>query len=270
MLMELAGTAPGDRRTDEHTSLGQAMTTYRHRTRHAMIELDGWRLTKQERERLGLPDRPSRRKVEPPPFPDNPGAFVWFALTTTPRGEAEAAVELDRLGFAAFNPTEVVVARASRQVKFKREARERAMFTSTVLAGFPGRPVERRVGQETINALHADVPWLTVLGCNHVLGFVGMGAKPLAVPLGNVIDIRGRCGQMSRTRNWSASVGDAVEISTGAWVGQKGEVVELTDGRAMVRLFGKGVFAQVAPPLSVPETWLEPTTVVVEEDQAAN
>lgn len=233
------------------------MVSTRHRIARGILEHDGHRLTRAGRAKLGLPDRPTRKVAPPPPFPASPGEYVWFALTTLPQGEAKAVQELSRLGFAAFNPTEIVIARASRMVKFKRKERERAMLTSMVLAGFPGALRCRRVGGVAIDYLHADVPWLRVLDCDHVTGFVGMGRAPVPVPTTNVLLLRARCGHVAATRNWSPSVGDQVEVSYGAFEGQSGEVVELADGRAMVRLFGAGVLAALSKPLDVPETWVK-------------
>ena len=233
------------------------MTSLRHKHAIARIKHDAHRLTAEERAAIGLPARPVRRRNAPPPFPNNPGAYVWFALTTTTRGEDKAVLDLTRAGFVAFNPTEVVLARSSRLVKFKRKERERAMLTSMVLVGFPGRWVERRRGADVVSCLHADVPWLHVLELERITGFVGMGNGPVPVPLGNVMAIRMQCGRRASTRNWTVSVGDTIEVSVGAWQGRQGQVVELVDGAAKVALFGtSGVLASLAGPLSVPETWV--------------
>ena len=233
------------------------MTSLRHKDHIARIRHDAHALTRAERARLGLPARPVRLRLEPPPLPANPADYIWFALTTTPQGEARAVHALVRAGFAAFNPTEMVEMRAGRRAKFRRRDRERAILTSTVLAGFRGRWVKRFKDGDTIDVFHADVPWLHVLATERVTGVIGMGDGPVPVPLGNVLVLRERCGQRAPTRNWSAKVGDAVEISYGAFAGQEGKVVELVDGAAKVALFGAtGVLANLAEPLDVPETWI--------------
>lgn len=233
------------------------MTSLRHQNAIATIRHDAHRLTVEERRAIGLPAHPLRRRMEAPAFPTNAADYVWFALTTMPQGEALAVQALSRAGFAAFNPTEVVLARSSRIVKFKRKERERAILTSTVLAGFPGRWVHRRRDGDVVEVFHADVPWLTVLTTARITGVIGMGQGPVPVPLGNVLVLRARCGQRGATRNWSASVGDDVEISFGAFQGQRGNVVELVDGKAKVMLFGvQGVLAGLAEPLAVPEAWV--------------
>lgn len=240
------------------------MTSQRHRQAIAILRHDAHRLTSRERELLGLPARPSRKPVEPPPFPANPADYVWFALTVTPQGEALAVQALSRAGFVAFNPTEVVMARSSRIVKFKRKERERALLTSTVLVGFRGRWVSRMRDGKPVDVFHADVPWLRVLEVDRVTGVIGMGEGPVPVPLINVLMLRERCGQRGATRNWSASVGDTVEITFGAFQSQHGRVVDLVDGKAKVMLFGgSGVLAHLAAPLAVPETWVGEVVDVV-------
>lgn len=229
------------------------MTSLRHQDRVARLRAGAF--TKQEREAIGLPAHPVRRHNEPPAFPANPGAYVWFALTTTKQGEAKAVLELARAGFMAFNPTELVSMRASRKARHHRQDRERAMYTGIVLAGFVGRWAHRPRGADV---LHADVPWLTVLGMEHVVAFVGMGEGPVSVSLGNVMAIRMRHRSRASTRNWSASVGDTVEVSYGAFSGKQGQIVELMDGAAKVKLFGgTGLLAKLAVPLSVPEAWVK-------------
>ena len=170
------------------------MTSIRHQDRVARLRAGAF--TKQQREAIGLPAHPVRRHNEPPAFPANPGAYVWFALTTTKQGEAKAVLELARAGFVAFNPTELVAMRASRKARHQRQDRERAMFTGIVLAGCVGQ-----------------VPWLTVLNLQHVVAFVGMGGGPVAVPLRNVLGIQVRHQSRASTRNWTASLGDRVEIT---------------------------------------------------------
>lgn len=233
------------------------MTSLRHKNAIATITHDAHRLTVREREAIGLPAHPLRRKVEPPAFPSNPADYVWFALTTKPQGEAHAVQALSRLGFAAFNPTEVVVSRAARGVKFKRKERERAMLTSTVLAGFRGKWVERRKAGKLVEIFHADVPWLHVLQLGPVTGVIGMGDGPVPVPMVNVLVLHARCGRRAPSRDWSASVGDSIEISFGAFKGRTGQIVELADGKAMVTLFGAtGLLAGLSKPLPVPEAWV--------------
>ncbi|HWV19513.1 MAG TPA: transcription termination/antitermination NusG family protein [Devosia sp.] len=232
------------------------MTSIRHQDRVARLRAGAF--TKQDREAVGLPARPVRRHSEPPAFPANPGAYVWFALTTTKQGEAKAVLELARAGFMAFNPTEVVSMRASRKARHHRQDRERAMYTGVVLAGFPGRWVHRRRGLELIEVMHADVPWLTVLGQQHVVAFVGMGDGPVPVSLGNLMAIRARHRSRASTRNWSPGVGDRVEVSYGAFTGKEGQIVELVNGEAKVRLFGgTGLLEKLTEPLSVPEAWVK-------------
>lgn len=234
-----------------------AMSSLRHKVALAYIRHDAHRLTRREREKLGLPPRPLRRSQEPVPFPSQPERFVWFALTTQPQREAEAAQALSRSGFAAFNPTEIVMVRHNRRQKFKRHERERSMLTSMVLAGFEGRVVERRCGDDVIPVLQADVPWLHVLDIEKITGFIGMGGAPRPVRLVNVLQLRERCGHQGVTRNWTPSLGSAVEVAYGAFEGQTGEVVELADGFAKVALFGReGVFSTLVEPLAVPETWV--------------
>jgi transcription antitermination factor NusG len=231
------------------------MTSIRHQDRVARLRAGAF--TKQQREAIGLPPHPVRRHTEPPAFPANPGEYVWFALTTTKQGESKAVLELARAGFAAFNPTEVVMARASRIVKFKRQERERALLTGIVLVGFPGRRIERRRGNEVVSALYAEVPWLRVFDAQHVVGVVGMGEGPVSVPLGNVMNIRMQHRRKAGTRSWTATVGETVEVTFGAWSGKMGEIVQLADGAAMVMLFGAtGVLQNLAGPLTVPEAWV--------------
>lgn len=233
------------------------MTSLRHQHAIARIKHDAHRLTPDERAKIGLPARPRLRHIHPSALPSNPADFVWFALTTTTRGEPKAVEALCREGFAAFNPTEVVEMRASRRAKFRRRDRERAILTSTVLAGFRGRWVNRRVDGEMRDVFHADVPWLTVLRLPRITGVIGMGDGPVRVPLGNVLVLQERCGQRAPTRNWAAKVGDEVEVSWGAFAGQTGTVVELADGAAKVALFGAtGLLASLAEPLEVPEQWV--------------
>lgn len=228
------------------------MTSIRHQDRVARLRAGAF--TKQEREAVGLPARPVRRHNEPPAFPANPGAYVWFALTTTKQGEAKAVLELARAGFMAFNPTEVVLARSSRIVKFKRKERERALLTGLVLVGFPGVWIESRKGA----VLHADVPWLRVLTQTHVVGVVGMADGPVPVPLDNVMTIRMQHQRKGSTRNWSPAVGDSVEVTWGAWSGKHGEIVELADGAAKLKLYGTtGVLESLVAPLRVPEAWVQ-------------
>lgn len=232
------------------------MTSLRHQDRVARLRAGAF--TKQQREAIGLPAHPVRRHNEPPAFPANPGAYVWFALTTTRQGEAKAVLELARAGFMAFNPTELVSMRAGRKARFHRKDRERAMYTGIVLAGFAARAVLRK-GHE---AMHADVPWLRVLQQEHVVAFVGMGEGPVPVPLKNVLSIRERHQSRATTRNWSPLVGEAAEVSVGAWTGKVGEIVELQDGMAKLRLFGgTGLLANLAAPLVVSETWLRGAAV---------
>ncbi len=239
------------------------MTSLRHKIAIAYITHDAHRLTKAEREKLGLPAHPLRRRMESPPFPSNPADYLWFALTTAPQGEALAVQALSRAGFMAFNPTELVAVRANRLVRHKRADRERAILTSTVLAGFRGHWVQRMRAGEVVDVFHADIPWLHVLEANRITGVIGMGDGPVPVPLGNVLALQVRCGQRGSTRNWSASVGDDVAISFGAFQGQQGQVVELVDGKAKVMLFGaKGVLAHLAAPLVVPEAWVSEAKVV--------
>lgn len=224
------------------------MTSIRHQDRVARLRAGAF--TKEQREAAGLPAKPVRRHTEPPAFPSNPGAYVWFALTTTKQGEAKAVLELARAGFMAFNPTEVVLARSSRIVKFKRKERERALLTGLVLVGFPGVWTEGRKGA----VLYADVPWLRVLTQTHVVGVVGMADGPVPVPLGNVMAIRMQHQRKGSTRNWSPAVGDTVEVTWGAWSGKRGEIVELADGAAKLKLFGAtGLLATLREPLVVPE-----------------
>ncbi|KQT50323.1 hypothetical protein ASG47_19665 [Devosia sp. Leaf420] len=231
------------------------MTSIRHQDRVARLRAGAF--TKQEREAIGLPARPVRRHNEPPAFPADPGAYVWFALTTTPQREAKAVLELARAGFVAFNPTEVVMVRSSRIVKFKRKERERALLTGLVLVGFPGVLTERRRGNVLVNAFHADVPWLRVLNQTNVVGVVGMASGPVPVPLENVMSVRLQHRRKGGTRNWSAAVGDVVEVTWGAWSGKKGEIVELVDGAAKLKLFGvTGLLENLTQPLSVPEPWV--------------
>lgn len=233
------------------------MTSIRHQTAKAVLKHDAHRLTRREREKLGLPAHPSRKPIVPPPFPSSPADYVWFALTVAPQGEALAVQALSREGFVAFNPTERVMARSSRIVKFKRRERERAILTSTVLAGFRGQWVRTWRDGKSVEVFHAPVPWLRVLNVHRVTGVIGMGNGPVPVPLGNVLVLHERCGQRGSTRNWTASIGDTVEISFGAFQGQQGQVVDLADGKAKVMLFGaKGVLASLAEPLAVPETWV--------------
>lgn len=230
------------------------MTSLRHQDRVARLRADAHTLTKREREAMGLPARPVRRHTEPPAFPENPGAYVWFALTTAKQGEAKAVLELARAGFVAFNPTEVVSMRASRKARHQRLDRERAMYTGIVLAGFTGRWVHRVRGPDV---LHADVPWLTVLSLENVVAFVGMGQGPVPVSLGNLLSIRLKHRTRASTRNWSAAVGDTVEVSYGAFSGKQGQIVELADGTAKVKLFGNtGLLSNLAMPLAVPENWV--------------
>ena len=234
------------------------MTSLSHQDRVARLRADAHTLTKREREAMGLPARPVRRHNEPPAFPANPGAYVWFALTTAKQGEAKAVLELARAGFMAFNPTELVSMRASRRTRFHRQDRERAMYTGIVLAGFAGRWVRRPRGVEV---LHADVPWLTVLGMEHVMAFVGMGEGPVPVSLGNIMAVRMRHRSRASTRNWSAAVGDTVEVSYGAFCGKQGQIVELEDGAAKVKLFGNwGLLEKLAESLTVPEAWVKAAT----------
>lgn len=99
---------------------------------------------------------------------------------------------------------------------------------------------------------------VTVLSLEHVVAFVGMGEGPVAVSLRNVLGIRERHRSRSGTRNWTASVGDKVEVSYGAFSGQHGQIVELVNGAAKVKLFGgTGVLEKLAMPLSVPEAWVK-------------
>lgn len=233
------------------------MSSLRHKIAIATIRHDAHRLTRRQREKLGLPAKPTHRPAEPVPFPSAPERYVWFALTTQPQREAEAAQALSRAGYAAFNPTEIVMVRANRTLKFKRRQRERAMLTSMVLAGFEGRMCQRQVGDELVNVLRADVPWLYVLEIERVTGFIGIGQSPAPVPLCNVLSLRARCGHRGDTRNWTPDVGSAVEVAYGAFEGQQGTVVELTDGKAKIALFGaNGLFAGHVEPLAVPETWV--------------
>lgn len=233
------------------------MSSLRHKLAIATIRHDAHRLTRRQREKLGLPAKPIHRPAEPVPFPSEPERYVWFALTTQPQREAEAAQALSRSGYAAFNPTEIVMVRANRTLKFKRRERERAMLTSMVLAGFEGRMCQRQVGDELVNVLRADVPWLYVLDLERITGFVGIGQSPVPVPLGNVLSLSARCGHRGDTRNWSPALGAAVEVAYGAFEGQKGTVVELADGKARVALFGvNGLFSGHVEPLEVPETWV--------------
>jgi transcription antitermination factor NusG len=239
------------------------MTTLRHKLAIARIRADGHKLTRREREQIGLPPDPIPKVREPLPFPSDPGRYVWFALTTLPQREAEAAHALSREGYAVFNPTEVVAVRNNRRTRHKRRDRERAILTSMVLAGFAGRWVARRVNGIERAVLVADVPWLDVLGIENVRGFVGVGLSPAPVPVVNVLQLRARNGQRGSTRNWSPDIGDAVEVVYGAFQGKAGQVVALSDGEAQVRLFGaEGVFAKLAQPLAVPETWVRQVRVV--------
>lgn len=239
------------------------MTSLRHKNAIAVIRHDGHRLTKRERERLGLPAHPSRKLVEPAPFPTNPADYIWFALTVAPQGEALAVQGLSRAGFVAFNPTEVVAVRGNRLARHKRATRERALLTSMVLVGFRGNWARLARDGKSVEVFHAEVPWLNVLAVDRVKSFVGMGDGPVPVPLANVLMLRARCGQRGATRNWSASVGDAVEISFGAFQGKQGRVVELVDGNARVALFGtSGVLAHLAEPLAVPEAWVKEADAV--------
>lgn len=233
------------------------MSSLRHKLAIATIRHDAHRLTRREREKLGLPPKPLRRAQEPVPFPSQPERYVWFALTVEPQREAEVAQALSRSGYAAFNPTEIVMVRASRKRKFQRYERERALLTSMVLAGFEGRMFQRRVGDEMVNVLRADVPWLYVLDIEKITGFVGIGQSPAPVPLGNVLALRARCGHRGDPRNWTPSVGVAVEVAYGAFEGRQGTVVELADGKAKIALFGaSGLFSGHVEPLAVPETWV--------------
>ncbi len=233
------------------------MTSLRHQDRVARLRADAHTLTKREREAMGLPARPVRRHTEPPAFPENPGAYVWFALTTAKQGEAKAVLELARAGFVAFNPTEVVMVRSSRIVKFKRKERERALLTGLVLVGFPGAWVERRRGKSLIGALHAEVPWLRVLSQANVVGVVGMASGPVPVPLGNVMAVRMQHQRRGSARNWAPAVGDTVQVTWGAWTGKHGEIVELADGAAKLKLFGATGLLEKIGALSVPEGWVK-------------
>ena len=203
------------------------MSSLRHKLAIATIRHDAHRLTRRQREKLGLPAKPIHRPVERVPFPSEPERYVWFALMTQPQREAEAARALSRAGYAAFNPTEIVMVRANRKRKFKCHERERAMLTSMVLAGFEGRMCQRRVGDELVNVLRADVPWLHILDLERITGFVGIGQAPAPVPLMNVISLRARCGHRGDTRNWTPDIGAVVEVAYGAFEGQQGTVVEL-------------------------------------------
>ncbi|WP_127142856.1 transcription termination/antitermination protein NusG [Pelagibacterium montanilacus] len=253
------------------------MPTLRHRTAIARIKADAHRLTKREREKLGLPAEPVRRADEPPAFPADPAGYAWFALTTLPRQEAAVARKLARMGYAAFNPVEIVKARSCRQMKYRRKARERAMLTSMVLAGFPGRTVVRHLpahevadqcgGRRMVAARErrtvvADVPWLSILDIPEVIGVVGIGGVPRPVPLGNILALHAADGRRGTTRNWQPVEGDIVELAHGPFAEIAGKIVELSEGKAKVVLFGKGLFAGKSAPIEVAESWLRLTANV--------
>lgn len=220
---------------------------------------------------MGLPARPVRRPIEPPPFPSNPAAYAWFVLTTLPQQEAAVAHRLARVGHAVFNPTEIVLARHNRQARHKREARQRAILSSMVLVGFMGERVERHVPPAQVpdgkggkrwtegvqrTVIVARPCWPEIEAIEGVTGKVGIGGVPEQVPLSNVIGLHCVHGRRAVTRNWSPMVDDVVEVEHGPFRDLAGKVVELADGRAKVMLFGQGLFAGHVDPLDVPETWL--------------
>lgn len=247
------------------------MSSRRHQYAIARIRHDARKLTRRERERLGLAPSPVARPIAPPPFPSDPSAFAWFALATLPQQEGKVAHRLARYGWAAFNPTEIVLTRHNRMARHKRAERERAILASTVLVGFAG---DRRVhvvppqqvpdgngGVRWSNGVErhhvvADVPWCDVRGVEGVIDFIGFAGEPCPVPLGHVIALHFQHGRRASTRNWTPAVSEIVEVTQGPFRERAGRVVELTDGLAKVMLFGEGLLARLADPLEVPEVWL--------------
>lgn len=247
------------------------MSTLRHKHAIARIRLDAQKLTRREREAIGLPPRPIRRPIEPPPFPSDPSAYAWYVLTTLPQQEAAVAHRLGRAGYAAFNPTEVVLARHNRQARHKREARQRAILSSMVLVGFTGKRQDRWVEPVQVptgkgrtrwtegfhrTVIVAQICWPEIEAIEGVTGVVGIAGVPEQVPFSNVIGLHCLHGRRAATRNWSPMVDDVVEVAHGPFRERAGKVVELADGRAKVMLFGQGLFAAKVDPLDVPETWL--------------
>lgn len=216
------------------------------------------RLTKTERQRLNLPPEPKRKLLPAPPITAHPHLYVWFAFVTAPQQEAKAAEDIYyRLGFNVVNALENVEVRACRQLRFRRKQRARPILTSMVLAGF-----KAGVGWRTINGRYrevrqADVPWLDLFALPSVVGVVCMGQVPVPVPTANVIELIKADGRMARPRNWAPAVGEAARIEVGTFAGQRGTIVHLDDGEAAVQLTGlEGMFADLAEPAIVPETWL--------------
>lgn len=207
----------------------------------------GDRLTVRQRRDFKLPERAVFKPKPDIPFPSSPHEFVWYALTTMPQSEGVASAALHRAGFVVFNPVENVQIRGSRRTKFTRHVRQRSMMTSYIFLGFPFEWVTV-AGKEM---RRVEVPWLTLLGFEHVTGMVRFGGMPSSVPFSTIMVLRAKAGCTADTRHWSPALDQPAMITTGPWSEHQGNVEKLSDGKAWVKLIlkGTGALAKMVDPL---------------------
>jgi len=163
----------------------------------------------------------------------------WYALTTMPRREFEAADSLTRRAFDAYVPMVKNYCRANRYVK-RQTLRSFALMPGYVFLASP----------------HAYPEWHRALTARFVRGVISVDAEPTRIPIGQMEGLSDReaAGEFTAwdaerwmRRGHEFSVGDVAEIVTGPLSGHSAKVVEIGEGEAklLLNIFGAEQFVGI-------------------------
>ena len=135
----------------------------------------------------------------------------WYVVHTQPQVEARALWHLQRQGFECFLPRIRKLVRHARKV----EAKLIPLFPRYLFVHF-----------------HLDaVRWRAINGTRGVVHLLANGHSPLPVPQGVVETLRRQCDEHDAVPLAALGIftkGRKVRIKSGAFVGQVGEVVEIS------------------------------------------
>lgn len=141
----------------------------------------------------------------------------WYCVHTKPKTEHLAAA-----GLAAFGEVETFCPR----IRFQRStARGKVWFLEALFPSY------------FFAKFDLSSRYRAVKHANHVIGVVGFGGTPVAVPEQTLADLRAEMqGVEVRDVSHGVSVGDTVEVTEGPMRGLKGIVESMTSGENRVKI----------------------------------